>query len=49
MNGVKEKWIWENGEDRLSADTGEELIVIVGNYKQVLKNLREARKKNEKI
>ena len=48
MNGLKEKWIWKNGEeDRLSADTVEELIEIVDNYKRVVTNLREGRKKNE--
>jgi len=50
MNGLNEKWIWENGkEDRLSANTVEELIEIVDNYKQVIKRLREARKKSEKV
>lgn len=49
MNDLNEKWIWENGEeDRLSADTCEELIEIMGIYKQTIKSLREARKDNEK-
>ena len=50
MNGLNEKWIWENGkEDRLSASTVEELIETVDNYKQVIKGLRDVRKKREKI
>ena len=41
MDGLQEKWIWKNGEeDRLTADTVEDLIEMVNMYKQTIKNLR---------